>query len=316
MTTYIIGHRKPDTDSVVSAIALEYLFKNSQLWENHAGNPQAVIADPLNPETEYLFQKFQVTTPKLISAKNVSSRDKVVLVDHNEQSQTLSDLNPHHILGIIDHHKTKLNTLKVIYMNVKPWGSTSSIIYSLMKQHQVTPDKKLAGIMLTAILSDTIGFKSPITTSKDKQLAKELTDLAGINDPQALTLEIFKAKSDVAKLSDEAMAKNDYKIYHFTKKVFVNQIETVDQDQIIARKSGLLKAMDKIKRQENVPLIFIVITDLLKINSKIIVPSGEETTVAERAFGNKVIANVIDIGPKISRKLDIAPPIETALQTN
>lgn len=316
MTTYIIGHRKPDTDSVVAPIALEYLFKQSQLWESQATNPKAVIADPLNPETKYIFQKFQVTTPKLISANDVGSQDKVVLVDHNEQSQTLSGLNPEHIIGIIDHHKIKLNTLKVIYMNVKPWGSTSSIIYSLMKQHQVTPDKKLAGIMLTAILSDTIGFKSPTTTSKDKQLATQLASLADINDLKVLTLAIFKAKSDVAKLSDQAMAKNDYKIYDFTQKVFINQIETVEQDQIIARKSGLLKAMDKIKHQENLPLIFVVVTDLLKINSKIIVPTGVETKIAERAFGKKVTANIIDIGPKISRKIDISPAIETALQTS
>ena len=313
MKTYIIGHQKPDTDAVVSALAYEYLAK--QIDCPNQPNPEAVIVDPLNPETTYLFEKFQLNSPRLIKANDLETDDKVVLVDHNETNQRLPNLDQEKIIKIIDHHKVNLNLNKPIFLNFKPWGSTSTIIYQMMQTHQVKPTKQLAALMLAAILSDTVGFKSATTTDKDKELAIKLAEIAEIGDIDAFTLEIFKAKSDLSQLDDYQVATNDYKIFDFGgKKVFVNQVETVDQAEIIAnRKPALIQALAKVKDEMKVDLAFLAISDILNVNTKIVVAGNEEAQVVETAFGGKVVDQVIDIGPKLSRKKEIAPALEKAL---
>jgi manganese-dependent inorganic pyrophosphatase len=318
-TTYIIGHTKPDTDAVVAAMAFEYLCKN---WpEMGYENPVAVISDPLNPETQFLFDKFSVAAPELISADQVKTDDKVVLVDHNEATQRLEGLSGDQVVEIIDHHKINLNLNNPIFLTFKPWGSTTTIVYYLMKKYGVTPDKKLASLMLAAILSDTVGFKSATSTNHDIKFGQELAQLAEISDIDAFTLEIFQAKSDISSLSDEQIVKNDYKIFEFKNaqdqifKTMIDQLETVEQDIILTnKKSNLLKAMQEVKQELSVELLFVAITDILKVNTKLLILSDAEAKVAETAFGGSTTDNVLDIGPKMSRKKEIAPAIELAIK--
>lgn len=313
--TYIIGHRKPDTDAVVSAMALEFLYKQKECFGYE--NPEAVIVDPLNPETTFLFEKFGVEAPRIISAKDIMPEDRIVLVDHNEADQRLEGIDESQIVEIVDHHKANINFNSPIYLNFKPWGSSASVVFYMMKyfaQTQVLPDKKLASLMLAAILSDTVGYKSSTTTSRDKSFGDELAKIAGISAVEAFTLEIFKAKSDISSLTDEQIVTNDYKVFQFGKKTLIDQLETVEQAEILkTKKDGLLKAMAKIKQEQKVELLFVAITDILKVNTKLLILTEEEKTVAEKAFGGRVENNVLDIGPKMSRKKDIAPAIEKAL---
>ncbi len=312
-TTYIIGHKKPDTDAVVAALAYEFLAKNLDCLGR--SNPKAVIVDPLNPETSYLFNKLGLNAPPLVAADQIQSDNQVVLVDHNEETQRLDGLNPDQIVEIIDHHKANLNLTKPIFLNFKPWGSTSTIIFFMMKLFEIKPEKNLATLMLAAILSDTVGFKSATTTDKDRELAQELAEIAEIDDVDGFTLEIFKAKSDVGKLSDYQLATNDYKLFDFGgKKVFVNQVETVEQGKILTeRKAGLIDALEQVKTETQADLAFIAVSDILKVNTKLIMPNGEEIEVAQKAFCGQVKENVLDIGPKLSRKKEIAPALEKAL---
>lgn len=318
MTTYIIGHQKPDTDSVVSALALEFLFTQKECFGHK--NPKAVVADSLNPETKYLFDKLNQRHPPLLESSSIQPDDTFVLVDHNEADQRLEGINSNQIVEIIDHHKINLNLGKPIYLNFKPWGSSSTIVYYLMKyasQSQVKPDKTLATLMLAAILSDTVGFKSPTSTKRDEKFAAELAELAQVDDLDAFTLEIFKAKSNIKNLTDNQIVKNDYKIFDFTKKTFINQLETVEQQDIIDnKKSDLLNALKETKQSESVDLAFMAITDVLKVNTRLLILGAEEGNVAEKAFGGKVTDNLLDIGPKLSRKKEIAPAIEQALKDN
>ncbi len=311
MNTYIIGHQKPDTDAVVAAIALEHLFKAKDCFGYQ--NPQAVITDPINPETQFIFNKFGIDTPQQVTSKDIASNDQVVLVDHNEEHQRLSGLNPDQIVEIVDHHKINLNLNTPIFTTFKAWGSSSTIVYYIMKQNDFTPDKNLASIMLAAILSDTVGFKSATTTDKDQEIGQELAKLAQITNLDTFTLEIFKAKSNVSQLTDEEIVTNDYKLFDFNQKVFINQIETVEQDVILSKKTALLKAMETIKQQQSVDLVFCAITDILKVNTKLLFLGEQEAQIAEKAFGGKAQDNLIDIGPKLSRKKEIAPPIEQAI---
>lgn len=312
-STYIFGHKKPDTDSVVSAMALAYLYSQQECFGY--SQPEAVIVDPLNPETKYLFEKFGVETPQLITAADIKADEQVVLVDHNEDSQRLEGINEAQISEIIDHHKVNLNLNTPVFLNFKPWGSTVSIVYFFMKEYGVVPDKKLASLMLASILSDTVGLKGATTTQRDIEFSKELSVIAEISDVNEFALEIFKAKSDISTLSDEEIVLNDYKIYEFTQKTFISQLETVEQESLIAdKKERLLAAMTNVKEQQGVELLFVAVTDVLKINTKLLLAGEKEVIAAERAFGSTAIDYILDIGPKMSRKKEIAPLIEAVLK--
>lgn len=313
MKTYIIGHTKPDTDAVVAAMAQQYFEEN--LPAQRASSPEAVIADPLNPETTFLFEKFGVQAPRLITAADIAEEDRVILVDHNEETQRLAGLNPDQIIGIFDHHKVSLSLSSPIALSFMPWGSTSTLIYFVMKKNSIVPDKTLASLMLCAILSDTVGYKSATTTEIDRTLGTELAELAGITDVEGLTLEIFKAKSNVSALTDEQIVRNDYKVFEFSQKLFLDQLETVEQDTILAeKKDALLTAMAAVKQAEGVDLIIVAVTDILKVNTKLLLLGEDEIKAAEQAFGGKAVDNVLDIGAKMSRKKEIVPPLEKVLK--
>ena len=323
-TTYILGHTKPDTDAVVAAMALEFLYKSEKCFCHE--NPVAAIADPLNPETQFLFNKFGVVAPQLITAADLNENTQVVLVDHNEASQRMvglenSDLADQQIVEIIDHHKANINYNNPIFLTFKTWGSSTTIVYFLMKQQNIVPDKTLASLMLAAILSDTVGYKSATCTDKDRELGAELAEIAQISDIDGFTLEIFKAKSDISTLTDEQIIKNDYKVFEFTNaqggitKTMIDQLETVEQETVLTeKKASLLAAMQRVKTELGVELLFVAITDILKVNTKLLILSQAEQTVAQKAFGGTSVDNILDIGPKMSRKKEIAPAIETALK--
>lgn len=310
--TYVIGHTKPDTDAVVAAMALSYLYRQKACFGYE--QPEAAIADPLNPETTILFETLGVSAPPVITADTIQPDDTVVLVDHNEASQRLTGLADEHIVEIVDHHKVNLNLNQPIFLTFKPWGSTSTIIYHLMQQNDIVPDKTTAALMLAAILSDTVGYKSSTTTDTDRELGAELAKLAEIDDVDGFILDILKAKSNVSALTDEQIVKNDYKVFEFGRPTMIDQLETVEQTMILTeKKAGLLEAMARVKVELGVELLFVAISDILNVNTKLLILSEDETAVAEKAFGGTVVDHVLDIGPKLSRKKEIAPPIEKAL---
>ena len=313
MHTYVIGHLKPDTDSVVAAMALAKLYQQVSCFGYT--NVQAAITEAINPETQYLFDKFQVETPAILQASDLATDDQVVLVDHNEADQRLKDLPAEQIIEIVDHHKANLSFDHPIFLTFKTWGSSNTIVYFLMQQNNFVPDKTLASLMLAAILSDTVGFKSATCTDKDRQVAQELAKIAEIDDLEAFTLEIFKAKSNLSALSCEELVKNDYKIFDFSgKKVMIDQLETVEQQQLLAdKKACLLQAMAQVKQDMAIDLIFVVVSDILQVNSKLLLLSAAEEQLASQAFGGQVQDQILDIGPKLSRKKEIAPVIERAL---
>jgi len=325
--TYILGHLKPDTDAVVAALALADYYQqvagqgSAQLEalpgvtaSQAATEIVAAITEELNPETTFLFDKFGVSAPALLRAQDLADGDQVILVDHNEADQRLTGLPEEVIVGVVDHHKINLNLSQPIGLTFRPWGSSTTIVFHLMKQAGVTPDKTLAGLMLAAVLSDTVGYKSATTTEADRVYGTELAKLAEITDVDAFTLEIFKAKSDVSSLTIEQIIKNDYKVFDFGKKTFIDQLETVEQDRILTeKKTQLLEAMADVKAAEGVALLFVAITDILQVNTKLLILGDEEAAAATAAFGGTVTDHVLDIGPKMSRKKEIAPALEKAL---
>lgn len=309
MTTFIIGHQKPDLDSVVSALAVaEFRHLRGET------SAVAVMTDSANPETVFVFDKFKLTLPQVISADDITPEDKIVLVDHNEESQRLVGLNSDQIVAIIDHHKFNLNLNLPIKIQALAVGSTATIVYLKFKQYGFTIQTDLAKLMLCAVVSDTVGLKSATTTEKDRQAVTDLSQISGLTNLDELTLEIFKAKSNLSSLTSEQIIKNDYKVFDFKVKTYIGQIETVEPEVLLhQRKAELLTAMDQVKVQEGVSLLYLAVSDILKVNTKLLILGDAEKTPAELAFGGSVTDNVLDIGPKLSRKKEIAPALEKAI---
>ncbi len=310
MKTYVFGHIKPDLDSVVAAISFAE-------YKKQLGGTEVVSSmnGEANPETAFVFKKFGLDLPQQISADLIAPDDQIILVDHNEVDQRIPGINPEQIVSIFDHHTVYLNLTHAIEIVVLPLGSSNTVAWQLFKNNNLTISKEIGTLMLCAVLSDTVGLKSSTTTEIDKKAVAELAQIAGIADVDGLTLEIFKAKSNVSVLTDEQVVLNDYKIFDFGKKVLIGQVETVEQDVLLStRKQGLFNSLQIIKEREKVDFIILAVTDILKVNTKLLVAGVGETDLVQKAFGGTVTENILDIGPKMSRKKDISPAIEIALK--
>lgn len=309
---YIIGHIQPDLDSAVAAVALNRLYKAIDGFGYK--NTQAVLASPANYETKTIFAKFNQPLAPVLSAGQIKPEDRFILVDHNEPSQRLQNISNDQIIDIVDHHKAAVDFPLPIFITTKPWGSSATVIYWLMKITGYQPDQNLAGLMVGAILSDTVGLKSATTTPKDKNVLDELNQIAKTNLKE-LTVDIFKAKSDLSGLTTKQILTKDYKIFDFSgQKVLINQVETIEQEKITAQADLYLNEMAVLKQAMGLNKIYFIVTDVLKINSQCLtVTADTDTLVSAFPRAKKLKNGVYDLGKVMSRKKEIAPAIEKAV---
>lgn len=313
MKIFIIGHKPPDLDTVASAIEYKDFLTQSNRYEKAELVP--VLSGKPNKETKFVLNKFNIAIPQDIDSVEIAPNDKFILVDHNEEFQRHEKVKPEQVIEIVDHHKININFTSPIRIDVKPFGSTSTIIFELFEKHNLKPSDESAKLMLAAIISDTQGLKSSLTTGYDSEVAHGLTKRLGLNFDDII-FEIFRAKSDVSDLTAAQVIRNDYKIFDFTKhKVFIGQVETVEPQIVLKRKEDLVKALDELKAQEGATQAYLVITDIMNINSQIIYSNDAEKLIVEQAFTTKGTENVADIGPRMSRKKDIAPEIERVINS-
>lgn len=313
MRIYITGHTTPDLDSVASAFEYAEFLKKSKRY--NGSEIIAVRAGEPNRETEYAFKKFGVDMPKSLDEYTIETSDAFILVDHNEESQRHEKVKSEQVIEIVDHHKINVNFSSPVRIDVKPVGCTGTLIHELFNMYGINASRETKALMLCGILSDTVGLKSSTTTGNDSNVAHEIAkDLE--TDIEKLTFELFKSKSDISGMSPMQLAKKDFKVFDFAGiKVFINQIETVEPSKVLEMKDELIKVMDEVKAEENASQGYIIITDILKINSQAIYSNDLEKKIIEKAFITEGNNGIADIGPKMSRKKDIAPAIEKALQS-
>ena len=186
MSLFVFGHKSPDTDSICSAISLAYL-------KNKLGvEAKAYALEEPRKEAKFVLDYFKVEAPEVLSAGAIKGQD-VALVDHNEVAQTADDIAEANLVEVIDHHKIGcLSTDLPISVRIMPVGCTCTIIYNLFKENNVEIPYEIAGLLLSAILSDTLIFKSPTTTELDKEAALALAEIAKV-DYEKYGMEMFKA---------------------------------------------------------------------------------------------------------------------------
>lgn len=305
MKELVFGHKSPDTDAVVAAKAFSYL-------QNQLGyDTEAVALGELNDETKFVLQHFEEPAPRIISAAKPEV-DAVMLVDHNEAQQSVADLKDVQITHVVDHHRiANFETAAPLYYHAEPLGCTSTILFKLFKQNEVTVPAKLAGLMLSAIISDTLLFKSPTTTPEDEAAVKALAEIADV-DYQKYGLEMLKAGTNLASKTEQELITADAKSFEMGgKTVRINQVNTVDLNEVFAREAKLRTAIEAENQAQGYDLFLLMVTNILDSNTRLLVV-GEPQDVVEKAFNTKLVDNKADLPGVVSRKKQVVPPLQTA----
>jgi len=302
MATYIFGHTTPDTDSIVGAISLSYL--KNRLGEECIPARQG----ELNPETQWILEKFGYEAPLL---KTSYAGENVYLIDFMESSQSPEDISEATILGIVDHHKLgDLKTDAPLEMWVRPVGCSNTIVKQMFDYYDVEIPKDLAGMMMCAILSDTVIFKSPTCTKEDTKACKELAEIAGIEDYKALGMEMFIVKSNVLNATPRELVLRDFKDFNMGgNKIGVGQLEVVDLSVFDTMKDDLFAAMKELKEEEGRHTVLLLLTDIMQEGSQLLVLSDDVSKI-ENAFDVKLEEDQVWLKGVMSRKKQIIPFLE------
>ena len=242
-------------------------------------------------------------------------RKKVIMVDHNEFSQSVEGIQDAHILEVVDHHKfANFQTNEATKIRTEPVGCTSTIVYGLYKEAKIEPDEKTALLMLSAILSDTLLFKSPTCTSRDVEVAKELAKLAKVDNIQEYGMEMLVAGTSMAKSSMKEIINQDKKVFPIgDMEIAVAQINTVQIEELSARKEEIAKEIEHEIGKYGYSLFLFVVTDIINSNS-LVFTYGKEIELVENAFKKEVVNNEILLENVVSRKKQIIPFLMTAAQ--
>jgi len=301
---FIIGHKNPDTDAIVCALIAQEMFEQMGI------EAQAIRLGELNKETEFVLNEFELEAPEL--KLELEAGSQVCLVDHNESSQSIDNLENYHLEWIIDHHKFSLNTASPLNIRAEALASTASVLYKMFIENDLEITKDIACLMLAGIISDTLFFRSPTTTDIDKQIAYELNKIAGIKDLEKFSLEMFDAKSDLSEFSAKEILTLDYKVFDFNgKKINIGVMETTNPKFAFEMKDDLLVAMAQEKREHGLDGVLFVVVDILNEKASILLDSNFEKEIALKAFNaQEVEENIFDIGNVVSRKKQMVPTLE------
>jgi len=306
MAISVVGHSNPDTDSVTSAIALATLL-TAQGQEAQACM-QSALAD-LNPESKVVLEKFGLEAPVEIS--DAGGKD-IALVDFSDLAQGPANLADANVVAVVDHHKVgDLTTNSPILFRAEPVGCTGTVLNKMFKEAGVAIPKNVAGGMLAAILSDTVNFKSPTCTDADKVAVADLKTVAGVDDTDALFMDMLKAKSSVDGVPAKDLLFRDYKDFDMNgNKVGVGQLELATLDQVADIRADLMKAMEEAKA-EGRHSVLLMLTDVVKEGTDLVVLSDDPALV-EKAFDGKLESNVMWVDGMMSRKKQTVPNLQTA----
>ncbi len=301
----VFGHQNPDTDAIGAAIAFSHL-------QNQLGKEtEAVALGEPNEETQYALDYFKLSAPRVVtSAKDEDA--KVMLVDHNEFQQSIADIADVEILSVVDHHRiANFETANPLYYRAEPVGCTSTIVLKMYKENQIEIPKEVAGIMLSAIISDTLLFKSPTCTPEDEAAAKELAKIAGV-DLEAYGLEMLKAGTNLSDKTAAVLLDLDAKSFPMgASNVRIAQINTVDLNEVMDRQDELEKAMAEEMDKHGYDLFVLVVTNILDSDSELLV-AGDAVEKVEEAFQTKLTNNRALLKGVVSRKKQVVPQLTAA----
>ncbi|MBC1978005.1 manganese-dependent inorganic pyrophosphatase [Listeria marthii] len=297
--TLVFGHKNPDTDTICSAISY------AELKKAQGADIEAVRLGELNSETAFVLDYFQVTAPRLVQtvANEVS---EVALVDHNERQQSVDDIDDVTVTAVVDHHRiANFETSDPLYYRAEPVGCTTTILLKMFRENEVEVSKTVAGLMLSAIISDTLLFQSPTCTEEDKVAAEKLALIAEV-DIQAYGMEMLKAGADVSKKSVAELLLDAKEFNMNDNKVEIAQINVVDVNDVLSRRAEVEALITNTIVEKGLDLYLFVITNILT-NDSVGIAIGSKTDIVEEAYGVKFIENQAPLKGVVSRKKQVVP---------
>ena len=281
----VFGHKNPDTDSICSALVKEKFEKNNGL------DVEAVRLGNINKETKYVLNYLNIEEPRYI--ESIDDEQEVILVDHNEFTQSVNNIENAKIKKVVDHHRIcEFKTAEPLYYLAEPVGCTSTILYKEFKRNNMQIERKEAILMLSAIISDTLLFKSPTCTEDDKLAAKDLASIANI-DVEKYGLEMLKAGTDLSDLTELELINLDAKeVMLKNSKAIIAQVNTASIEDMMKRKDKIEEEMKKVIEEKNLDIFFFAITDIINSNSQAIV-LGKKAYITESAYNVKLENNTV-----------------------
>jgi len=304
MTTLVLGHKSPDTDSTGSPILWAWYLN-----EVKGQSAEAVLLGEPNTEAAFLLAKWDLPKPRIIS--DLDENQPCVIVDTNNPAELPAGVNSADVQAIIDHHKLVggLETKGPIEITIRPLACTATIMIDLMGDDAAKMPDWAKGTALTCILSDTLEFRSPTTTPHDKAVAEQLASDLGIDIP-TYAAEMFAAKSDVSAFSDAELLRMDSKEYEVAGTKFrVSVLETTAPDTVLSRKASLMAAMPTVASEDGVEQVLLFVVDILNEEATLLVPNDLVKTVAEKSFGATVSGDSVVLPGIMSRKKQIIPSL-------
>ena len=251
----VMGHKNPDTDSICSAISYANLKKELGF------EVEAVRLGTISKETQFILDYLNMDAPRLI--ESVNSGDQIILVDHNEAGQSVDGRDNATILEIIDHHKIDLKTSDPINLRFETVGCSSTIISKIYEEKGVAITKEMATVMLSAIMSDTLIFKSPTCTEEDVKQGKKLAEISGL-DYEVYGKYLLIAGTSLDDKTAYEIVNIDCKPFEFgAQKAAVAQVNTVEISAVLARKEELETVMKELMAKDGLDFVTLMITDII-----------------------------------------------------
>ena len=297
----IFGHKNPDTDTICSSIVYNNLKRLQGM------DTEAVRLGEINDETKYALEYFNVRLPRLV--EEVEEGQHVILVDHNEFQQSANGIEKAVVREVIDHHRiANFETAAPLYYRAEPLGCTATILKKIYEEQSVHIDKQMAGLMLSAIISDSLLFKSPTCTLQDKVAAEELAKIAEVN-AEEYGLAMLKAGASTTDKTAETLISLDAKEFVLgADKLVVAQINTVDANEVADRKEELEAAINAELASKGLSAYVFVITNILTSDSEVLVLGEKQDKVAQ-AFGKTLENDFMILEGVVSRKKQVVPQI-------
>ncbi|MDQ0273549.1 manganese-dependent inorganic pyrophosphatase [Cytobacillus purgationiresistens] len=303
---FIFGHKNPDTDTICSAIAYADLKKELGV------DAEPIRLGEINSETQYALDTFKAEAPRLVEAVSKEVKE-VILVDHNEFQQSADDIKDVQILEVIDHHRiANFETSDPLYYRAEPVGCTATILNKMYKENGIEIKKEIAGLMLSAIISDSLLFKSPTCTDQDVKAAEELAAIAGVN-AEEYGLEMLKAGADLSDKTIDQLISLDAKEFQLGDyKAYIAQVNAVDLNEVLNRRAELDAKIASTIVEKELDLFLFVLTDILN-NDSVGIALGAQAPAIEKAFNVKLENNQALLKGVVSRKKQIVPPLTNVL---
>ena len=237
------------------------------------------------------------------------SRKKVILVDHNEWGHTVTGADKAQIIEIIDHHRVGgLQTGEPIVFRSEPVGATATLVAQYYREHGLTPEREIAGLLLAAILSDTMLYNSPTCTKSDLETAAYLEAVCGIN-AKDFGIEMFKSSSNLAEYTPRELIEKDLKTFSFGgHKVGIGQVSAMGTEGLTDIRANIQEELEGMRAGHNLRYLLLMVTNLLSESTELFVAGKEPEEVAQ-AFGQPLRQGSLDLAGVLSRKKQVVPPL-------